>query len=165
MSTLGSTTRHELRYMERRVRQLTRRRVSVQSVSHKDASNQLRCTVSAMQFACLCGTLCKYTTCIMRSSRCYWSAVGCDGWATCRWSQLTALLLGRLLGLFLSTGARSMRRAGQWSQRASWSGWLPRKSSLTCSYRWLHCDLQNVPHEHANCTAGTVHVNWSEAPS
>jgi hypothetical protein len=25
---------------------------------------------------------------------CYWSAVGCDGRATCSWSQLTALLLG-----------------------------------------------------------------------
>jgi hypothetical protein len=29
----------------------------------------------------------------------------------------------------------------------SWSGWLPLKSSPTCSYRWLHCDLQNAPLE------------------
>jgi hypothetical protein len=36
-----------------------------------------------MQMVC---TFCKYTTCIMRSfkrcSRCYWSAVDCDGRAT-----------------------------------------------------------------------------------
>jgi hypothetical protein len=27
------------------------------------------------------------------------------------------------------------------SQRVSWSGWFPLKTSPTCSYRWLHCDL------------------------
>jgi hypothetical protein len=36
--------------------------------------------------------------------------------------------------------------AVQWSpmKPESWSGWFPLKSSPTCSYRWLHCDLQNV---------------------
>jgi hypothetical protein len=33
----------------------------------------------------------------------------------CNWSQLTALLLGRLLGVLLFTEARSMERAIQWS--------------------------------------------------
>jgi hypothetical protein len=109
-------------------------------------------------------TLCKYTTRIMRSSRCYWSAVGCGGRATCSWSRPTALLLGRLLGVLLFTGARSLGRAVQWSpmKPESWSGWFPLKSLLTCSYRWLHCDLQNVPLEHAKCTAGTVRANRSE---
>jgi hypothetical protein len=37
------------------------------------------------------------TTCIMRSSWCYWSADGCDVRATCSWSRLTSLLLGRRL--------------------------------------------------------------------
>jgi hypothetical protein len=62
-------------------------------------------------------TLCKYTTRIMRSfkrcSRCYWSAVDCDARTTCSWSRLTALLLGRLLGVLLFTEARSIRRAVQ----------------------------------------------------
>jgi hypothetical protein len=81
------------------------------------------------------------------------------------WSRQTALLLVRLLGVLLFTEARSMGRAVQWSQRVSWSGWYPLKCSLTCSIRWLHCDLQNVLCEQANCTAGTVRVNWSEASS
>jgi hypothetical protein len=99
------------------------------------------------------GTLCKYTICIMRSlkrcSRCYWSEVDCDGRATCSWSRLTALLLGRLLGMLLFTEARSMESAVQWSpmKPESWSGWLPLMSSPTCSCCWLHCDLQNVSRE------------------
>jgi hypothetical protein len=64
-------------------------------------------------------TLCKYTTCIMRSLRqsscCYWLAVDCGGRATFTWSRLMAFLLGRLLGVLLFTGARSMGRAVQWS--------------------------------------------------
>jgi hypothetical protein len=48
----------------------------------------------------------------------------------------------------------------RWSQKVSWSGWFPLKPLPTCSNRWLHCRLQNVPREHANCTAGTVRVNW-----
>jgi hypothetical protein len=85
------------------------------------------------------GTLCKYTTRVMQSlkrfSRCYWSAVDCDGWATCSWSRLMALLLGRLLGVLLFTEARLVRRAVQWSpmKPESWSGWFPLKSSLL---RW-----------------------------
>jgi hypothetical protein len=81
---------------------------------------------------------------------CYWSVVDCDGWATCSWSRLTALLLGVLL----FTGVRSMGRAVQWSpmKTESWSGWFPLKSLPTCPCRWLHCDLQNVPREQANST-------------
>jgi hypothetical protein len=41
---------------------------------------------------------------------------GCGGRATCSWSRLTALLLGRLLGVLLFTEARSMGRAVRWSQ-------------------------------------------------
>jgi hypothetical protein len=57
-----------------------------------------------LQMVCtFIGTLCKYTTCVMRclrrSSWCYWSAVDCDSRATCNWSRLTALLLERLLGV------------------------------------------------------------------
>jgi hypothetical protein len=67
----------------------------------------------------------------------------------CSSSRLTALLLGRLLGVLLFTEARSMGRAVQWSpiKPESWSGWFPLKFSPTCSYRWLHCDLQIVPRE------------------
>jgi hypothetical protein len=45
--------------------------------------------------------------------------------------------------------------------------WRPMKpdSSPICSCRWLHCDLQNVPHEHANCTAQTQRANWPESSS
>jgi hypothetical protein len=96
---------------------------------------------------------------------CYWSAVGCDSRETFSWSRLTAMLLWRLLGVLLFTGARSMRRAAvHWRSMKpeSWSGWFPLKSSPTCSYRWLHCYLQNV---HANCTAGKVCANWSESSS
>jgi hypothetical protein len=48
----------------------------------------------------------------------------------------------------LFTDARSMGRDVQWSPMKpdSWFGWFPLKSSPTCSCRWLHCDLQNVPH-------------------
>jgi hypothetical protein len=36
-----------------------------------------------LQMVCaFIGMLCRYTTCIMRSSLCYWSAVDCDGRAT-----------------------------------------------------------------------------------
>jgi hypothetical protein len=107
--------------------------------------------------------LCKYATRIMRSS--LMLLVG--GWlrwpGDCSLSRLTALLLGRVLGVLLFTEARSMGRAIRWSpmKPESWSGWFPLKSSPTCSYRWLHCDLQNVPRVHANCTAGNVRANWS----
>jgi hypothetical protein len=123
-----------------------------------------------MQMVCtLIGTFCKYATCIMRSlkrcSRCYWSAVDFDGRATVvqvgwrRWCLEDCWEC--------CTEVRSMRCAVQWSpmEPESWSGWFPLKSSPACSYRWLHCDLQNVPREHANCTAGTVRANWSEASS
>jgi hypothetical protein len=114
-------------------------------------------------------TICKYTTCIMWSLRrsfwCYWSAVDCGGRATCSWRRLMALLLGRLLGVLHFTGARSMGCAVQLSpmKPESWSGWFPLKSSPTCSCRWLHCDLQNVPREQAKCSAGNVRANRSEA--
>jgi hypothetical protein len=96
---------------------------------------------------------------------CYWSVVDCDDRATCSWSRLTALLVGRLLGVLLFTGASSMGRAVEWSpiKPEGWSGWFTLKSSPTCHCRWLHCDLQNVPREHTNCTAGTVRANRSEA--
>jgi hypothetical protein len=83
----------------------------------------------------------------------------------CSWSRLTALLLGRLLGVLLFAGACSMGHAVQWSpmKPENSSGWFPLKSSPTCSYRWLHCDLQNVPREHANCTARTQRTNWAES--
>jgi hypothetical protein len=102
---------------------------------------------------------------LKRSCRCYWSAVHCNGRATCSWSRLTAFMLGSLQEVLLFTEARSMERAGQRSpmKPESWSGWFPLKSSPTCSYRWSHCDLQNVPREDANCTAGTVLANWREA--
>jgi hypothetical protein len=101
----------------------------------------------------------------MRNSWCYWSAVDCDVRATCSWSRLKALVLGRLLGVLLFTAARSMGRAVQWSPMKpdSWSGWFPIKSWPTCSCRWLHCDLQNVPRDHAKCTAGNVRANRSKA--
>jgi hypothetical protein len=77
---------------------------------------------------------------------CYWSAVGCDGRATCSWSRLTALLLGDCWECACS------------SLRLAWWGVLfseaPLKSSPTCSCWWLRYGLQNVPREHANCTAG-----------
>jgi hypothetical protein len=88
-----------------------------------------------LQMVCtFIGTFCKYTTHIMRSwkrcSRCYWSAVDCDGRATCSWSRLTASLLGRLLRVLHFTEARSIRRAVQWSpmKQECWSGWFSRKS-------------------------------------
>jgi hypothetical protein len=115
-------------------------------------------------YALLLARSCKYTTCIMRSSWCYWSAVGCDSrftvvevcWRRCCledcWECCSSLRLAR------------WGCAVQWSpmEPESWSGWFPLKFSTTCSYRWLHCDLQNVPREHPNCTAGTVRVIWSE---
>jgi hypothetical protein len=94
-------------------------------------------------------TFCKYTTRVMRSlkrsSRCYWSAADCDGlatvvevgWRCCCledcWECCSSLGLARWGMLFMKP--------------ESWSGWFPLKSSLTCSCRWLHCDLQNVPRE------------------
>jgi hypothetical protein len=80
---------------------------------------------------------------LRRSSCCYWSAVDCGGRATCSWNRLAALLLERLLGVLFFTGARSMGRTVMWSpmKPERWSGWFPLKSSPTCSYRWLHCDL------------------------
>jgi hypothetical protein len=117
-------------------------------------------------------TLCKYTTCVMRClrrcSRCYWSAVDCDGRATCSWSRLTALLLRRLLGVLLFTEARLMGRAVQWSPMKPESELIrlvPLKSSPTCSYRWLHCEFQNVPCEHANCTAWLQLADWFKSSS
>jgi hypothetical protein len=41
---------------------------------------------------------------------------------------------------------------------------VPLKSSPTCSCRWLHCDLENVPREHANCTTPSQSAAWSESP-
>jgi hypothetical protein len=62
------------------------------------------------------------------------------GWWHCClencWECCSSLELARWGVLF--SGAR-------WSQRVSWSGWFPLKSSPTCSYRWLHYDIQNVP--------------------
>jgi hypothetical protein len=65
----------------------------------------------------------------------------------------------------LFTWARSMGRAVQWSpmKPESWPGCFPLKSSPTCSCRWLHCDLQNVPFKHPNCTARTQRANWPES--
>jgi hypothetical protein len=101
-----------------------------------------------------------------RCSRCYWSAVDCDGgrlvveigWRRyclkdC-WECCCSLELTRWGVLFSEV---------RWSQRVSWSGWFPLKSSPTCFCRWLHCDLQNVPREHAKRTAGNVRANRSEA--
>jgi hypothetical protein len=108
-------------------------------------------------------TFCKKTTCITWSlkqcSRCYWSAIDCDGRATVvqvgwrRWCLEDCWEC-----------CSSLRRAVQWSpmKPESWSGWFP-QSSPTCSCCWLHCDLQNVSREHAKCTAGTARANWSEA--
>jgi hypothetical protein len=81
--------------------------------------------------------------------------VGCRSrWpGDCSWSQLTALLLGRLPGVcLLFTAARSMGHAVQWSpmKPESWSGWFPLKSSPTCSYRWLHCNFQDMLREYPN---------------
>jgi hypothetical protein len=118
-------------------------------------------------------TLCNYTTCIMRSSRCYWSTVDCDGRAC--WSWLTASLLERLLGVLLFTEARSMGRpvlillVPIRSQRVSWSGWAswspmkPESELMRLVPIWIFADLlQSLTAlrlteragEHANCTAG-----------
>jgi hypothetical protein len=82
----------------------------------------------------------------------------------CSWSRLTALLLGRLLGVLLVTGARSMGLAVQWTlmKPESWSGWFPLNSSPSCSYRWFHCDFQNVPREHPNCAA-RLQLSWMKS--
>jgi hypothetical protein len=70
-------------------------------------------------------TFCNYTTCIMRSlrrsSRCYWSAVDCDGRATCSWSRLTALLLGDCWEC-----ACSSLRLARWSVLFSGARWSRR---------------------------------------
>jgi hypothetical protein len=100
-----------------------------------------------------------YTTCIMRSLRqsscCYWSAVDFSGratvvevgWRRCCledcWKCCSSPRLFRRDVLFSEA---------RWSQRVSWSSWFPLKSLQTCFYRWLHCELQNVPCEYANCT-------------
>jgi hypothetical protein len=104
-----------------------------------------------------------YTTCIMRSLR--RSTVDCDGRATCSWSRLTGLLFCNTAG---SVAVLRLVRWGvmfsedRWSQEVSWSGWFPFEArewvnpaglvegayfSPTCSCRWLHCDIQNVPRE------------------
>jgi hypothetical protein len=84
----------------------------------------------------------------------------------CSWSRLTAFQLGRLLGVLLFTEARSMGRAAQWSRMKPecWSDWFPLKSSPTCSYRWLHCDLRDVltcRSDLANCSVFYVYFCWS----
>jgi hypothetical protein len=66
-------------------------------------------------------TLRKYTTCIMRSSWCYWSAVNCDGRATCSWSRLTTLLLERLLGV-LTLHWGTLFSEARWSHRVDLAG-------------------------------------------
>jgi hypothetical protein len=122
-------------------------------------------------------TLCKYKAWVMRSlrrcSRCGGGIpvscggsgrlvveVGwrrCDGRESCGWGRLTALLLGRLLGVLLFTEARLVRRAVQWRpmKPESWSGCFPLKSSSpTCSCCWFVTGLQNVPRAHADCTGG-----------
>jgi hypothetical protein len=122
-----------------------------------------------MQMVCtFIGTFCKYTTCVMGSlKRCsLTSLVG--GWlqwpGDCSSSRLAALMLGRLLGVLLFTEARSMGRAVQWTpmKPESWSGWFPLKSSPTCSYCWLHCDLQNMPREllEMNVLTGPRHLAY-----
>jgi hypothetical protein len=107
-----------------------------------------------VRFQMLCtfiDTHCKYITCIMwslrRSSWCYWSAFNCDGRATVAEVGWRRCCLKECWECLLFTGARSMGRAVQWSpmKPESLFGWFPLKSSPTCSYRWLHCDLQNVP--------------------
>jgi hypothetical protein len=52
---------------------------------------------------------------LKRCSRCYWSAVDCDGRATCSWSRLTALLLERLLGVLVLHWGSLDGPAVQWS--------------------------------------------------
>jgi hypothetical protein len=97
---------------------------------------------------------------------CYWSAVDCDGRATCNWSGWRRCCLEDCWECCSSLRlARSGVRFSEarWSQRVSWSGWFPLKSSLTSSCCWLNCDLQNVPREHAKCTPGNVRANQSEA--
>jgi hypothetical protein len=98
---------------------------------------------------------------LRRSSCCYWSAVDCDGRAT--WSRLMALLLERLLWvLALHSGSLDGACSSVKPDEARELIWLvPLKSSPTCSYLWLHCDLQNVPHKHPNCTVRTQLANWS----
>jgi hypothetical protein len=84
-------------------------------------------------------------------------------------SRLTALLFGRLLGVcLLFTGAYSMGHAVQWSPMKPESELIqlvPLKSLSTCSCPWLHCDLQNMPREHASCTARTPLANRSASSS
>jgi hypothetical protein len=117
-------------------------------------------------------TLCKYTACVMGSLK--WSSLMLlvSGWLRWpgdgSWSRLTGLLLGDCWECVCS----SLRFAWwgvlfsetRWSQRVSWSGWFPVKSSPTCSCRW-RCSLQNVPREHGDCTAGDLRVNPPEASS
>jgi hypothetical protein len=125
----------------------------------------LRCipTINTrMQMVCtFIGTLCKYTTCIMRSlkrsSRYYWSAVGKSAEGVAAWKTAGSVAL-RWSSLDETCCSVKPDEARGWVDRL-----IPLKSSPTCSYRCLHCDLQNVSREHAKCTAGTVHAYWSEA--
>jgi hypothetical protein len=114
---------------------------------------QMVCTFIAMH--------CKYTTCIMRSLRwsscCYWLAVDCGGWVTCRWSRLMALLLGRMLGVLLFTEACCSVKPDEAREWVDLAGshlsihWPAPIAGYIVIYRTCH----------ANCTDRTVHANWS----
>jgi hypothetical protein len=89
---------------------------------------------------------------------CYWSAVAGllvvgVGWPRCCW-ECVALQWGSL-------GEACYSVKPLWSRRVSSSGWIPLKSSPTCSCWWLRYGLQNVPRKHANCTAGMCVANRS----
>jgi hypothetical protein len=91
-----------------------------------------------------------------RCSRCYSSAVDCDGLATCNWSRLTALLLGRLLEVLLLTEACSMGRAVHWSPKKpeSVDPAGPTEVFADLLLSLLYFDLQNVPWE-LHCSSAT----------
>jgi hypothetical protein len=83
------------------------------------------------------------------------------GWRHCRLKNCWECLL--------FTGARSIGACCSVKpDEARELIWLvPIKSSPTCSCNWLHCNLQNVSREHANCTVemyvltGPRHLgNW-----
>jgi hypothetical protein len=107
-------------------------------------------------------TLCKYTTCIIRTSWCYWSAVDCEDRATCSWSRLTALLLGRLLGVLLFTEARSMGRSVQWSPMKPESELIRLVPTKVFADLLLSLVTLRLT-ERATRTAGTVRFNRPEA--
>jgi hypothetical protein len=76
------------------------------------------------------------------------------------WSWLTAMLLERLLGVLLFTGARSVGRAVQWSpiKPESWSGWFPLFfADLLLSLVTLR--LPDVPRKHPNRADRTVDLD------